>query len=243
MQVADGMLVRNEIGGVNFVASNPQVASANKTIFGPNRLSEDGIKAAMRIAGYGEFVNDKRSAAYRVAAEGLPVNYQTVGQRQMEIAREREENKSTYEKVVSSIADSGIPGVSQLASGIEKLTVDMQDAESWGDVARTVLRGGGDIVSSAGLIFPEALAAQSILYGAGELSAGNYVGAGQELGRAGRQYVMYSPYAQETIGKVQQMVRPGAGYGGMNYGMAVGFGMMPYAGGYGMTGVGAIGRL
>lgn len=189
MPVADGMLVKNDIGGVNFVPYNSSFQRMNRAVLGPDRLSEQGIKAALKMNGLEKWADDKESAAYRVAAKGGAITEERLEKEQEKINQEKEDSKNMYEKIVGKIADSGIPGISQLASGIEILTVDMQEADSWGDVFSTTAKGVGTLVTSAGAIFPEAQAAGQTLYSWGELAEGNYSGAADTMTSAGKTFL------------------------------------------------------
>lgn len=231
MPVADGMLVKNDIGGVNFVPYNSSFQRMNRAVLGPDRLSEQGIQAALKISGLERFAQDKESAAYRVAARGGPITEERLANEQLRINQEKEDSKNFYEKVVGKIADSGIPGISQLASGIELLTVDMKEADSWGDVAGTTLKGIGTLVTSAGGIFPEAQAAGQTLYSFGELAHGNYSGAADSFSSAGKTFL------GSDTGKAA--VASAKGYGGQMFDR----GMMAITNNYGFGSTAGIGML
>jgi hypothetical protein len=181
LEVPDGHLVKNNIGGVDFIPSN-LANGGGETIVGPARNSHAGVGIALRNAGYGDYANAPDSAAYRVAKRGGVVNSLTIGEEQMRIAKEKEDNKSGFEKLLDGVGSLGIPIISSAASGLSQIA-GMGDCDSFGDCAGRVLGGLGTIGAGVATVIPEVAPFAAAAGIGASLAGGNVAGAATMFGQ------------------------------------------------------------
>lgn len=201
LEVPDGHLVKNNIGGVDFIPSN-LANGGGETIVGPARNSHAGVGIALRNAGYGDYANAPDSAAYRVAQRGGAVNAMTIGEEQMRIAQEKEDNKSGFEKLLGGIGSLGIPLVSSAANGLSQIT-SLGDCDSFGDCAGRVLGGLGTIGAGVASVVPEVAPFALAASAGGNLLRGNVKGAAAIGFGAASGMAIKSQLGQQVLGRLK----------------------------------------